>query len=188
MQCKWRRLEKVEVTDFGGVEFIASKWSYRGRLGLAILLEVHFLWDRKPSLKSTQTEEHTKKTLSQASKIIWEILLLPLPFRLPTWGSSGELTCQCRRHSSVPGSGRRAGEGNGNPLQYFCLENPLDRWAWQAVVHGVPKSWMQLKPLSAHSCRRYRFYRCDSGRFYTRDFGKFLCTVSRTIWISKPWL
>ena len=36
------------------------------------------------------------------------------------------------------------GEGNGNPLQYSCLENPMDREAWWATVHGVTKSWMQL--------------------------------------------
>ena len=38
---------------------------------------------------------------------------------------------------SMPGLGRSPGEGNGNPLQYSCLENPMDRGAWQATVHGV---------------------------------------------------
>ena len=41
---------------------------------------------------------------------------------------------------SIPGLGRSPGEGNDNPLQYYCLENPMDRGAWQATVHGVPKS------------------------------------------------
>ena len=41
---------------------------------------------------------------------------------------------------SIPGSGRSPGEGNGNPLQYSCLENPMDRGAWCATVHGVAKS------------------------------------------------
>ena len=40
---------------------------------------------------------------------------------------------------SVPGLGRSSGEGNGNPLQYSCLRNPMDRGAWQATVHGVAK-------------------------------------------------
>ena len=40
----------------------------------------------------------------------------------------------------IPGSGRSPGEGNGNPLQYSCLENPMDRGAWWAIVHGVTKS------------------------------------------------
>ena len=41
-----------------------------------------------------------------------------------------------RDMGSIPGSGRSPGEGNGNPLQYSCLENPTDRGAWQAAVHG----------------------------------------------------
>ena len=41
---------------------------------------------------------------------------------------------------SVPGSGGSPGEGNGSPLQYSCLENPMDRGAWYATVHGVAKS------------------------------------------------
>ena len=45
---------------------------------------------------------------------------------------------------SIPGSGRSPGEGNGNPLQYSCLENPMDRGAWQASIHGVAKSPTQL--------------------------------------------
>ena len=40
---------------------------------------------------------------------------------------------------SIPGSGRSPGEENGNPLQYSCLGNPMDRGAWQAIVHGVTK-------------------------------------------------
>ena len=44
----------------------------------------------------------------------------------------------------IPGSGRSPGEGNGNPLQYSCLGNPMDRGAWQATVHGVANSRIQL--------------------------------------------
>ena len=44
----------------------------------------------------------------------------------------------------IPGSGRSAGEGNGNPLQYPCLGNPMDRGAWWATVHRVAKSQTQL--------------------------------------------
>ena len=49
----------------------------------------------------------------------------------------------------IPGSGRSPG-GHGNPLQYSCLENPLDRRAWWATAHRVPKSWTWLKQLSTH--------------------------------------
>ena len=45
---------------------------------------------------------------------------------------------------SIPGSGRSPGGGNGNPLQYSCLENPTDGGAWLATVHGVSKSWTRL--------------------------------------------
>ena len=45
---------------------------------------------------------------------------------------------------SIPGLGRSLGEGNGNPLQYYCLENPMDRGAWKATVHGAAKSCTQL--------------------------------------------
>ena len=44
----------------------------------------------------------------------------------------------------VPGSGRSPGGGNGNPLQYFCLENSMDRGTWRATVHGVTKSQTHL--------------------------------------------
>ena len=43
-----------------------------------------------------------------------------------------------------PGSGRSPGEGNGNPIQYSCLRNPMDRGAWWATVYGVAKNWTQL--------------------------------------------
>ena len=49
-----------------------------------------------------------------------------------------------RDAGSIPGSGRSPGEGNGNPLQYSCLENSMDRGAWWAIVHGVSESQIQL--------------------------------------------
>ena len=55
---------------------------------------------------------------------------------------------------SIPGSGRSPGEGNGNPLQYSCLENPMDGEAWQAAAHGVAKSRTRLSTsLSLHRSR-----------------------------------
>ena len=57
---------------------------------------------------------------------------------------------------SSPGSGRFPGGGHGNPLQYSCLENPMDRGAWQATVHRVTKSQTQLKRLSTHACMMLR--------------------------------
>ena len=51
----------------------------------------------------------------------------------------------------IPGSGRSPGEGNGIPLQYSCLGNPMDREAWWAIVHGVAKSWTGPKHLNTHN-------------------------------------
>ena len=50
--------------------------------------------------------------------------------------------------SSIPGSGRSPGEGNGNTIQYSCLENPIDRGAWRATVHGVTKELDMTKQLN----------------------------------------
>ena len=56
-------------------------------------------------------------------------------------GSDGkETACYVGDPASITGSGRSTGEGNGYPLQYSCLENPMDRGVWWAIVHGIPKS------------------------------------------------
>ena len=56
-----------------------------------------------------------------------------------------------RDAGSVPGLGRSPGGGHGNPIQYSCLENPMDRGAWRATAHRVTKSRTRLKLLSAHA-------------------------------------
>ena len=59
---------------------------------------------------------------------------------------------QTRRDTgSIPGFGRSSGGGHGNQLQYSCLENPMDRGAWWARVHGVPTSQTRLKQLSTYN-------------------------------------
>ena len=58
---------------------------------------------------------------------------------------------------SIPESGRSPGGGHGNPLQYSCLENPLDRGVWQATVHEVTKSQTRLKRLNMHKRSQYSF-------------------------------
>ena len=67
-------------------------------------------------------------------------IVFPLGF---TGGSDGkESASNAGDLGSIPGLGRTPGEGHGNPPQYSCLENPMDRGAWQAAVHGVAKSQM----------------------------------------------
>ena len=62
-----------------------------------------------------------------------------LSVQLPSWLSGEESTCNAGDVDSIFGSGRSLGKGNGNLLQYSCLENSMDRGAWQAAVHGVTK-------------------------------------------------
>ena len=67
-------------------------------------------------------------------------------------GSDGkESTCNAGDPGLIPGSGRSPGEGNGYLFQYSCLENPMDRGAWQATVHGVTKSRTRLSDQHTHT-------------------------------------
>ena len=80
--------------------------------------------------------------LAVSPKVLW----------LPRWLSGKNIHLQMQKTQEmqvlIPGLGISAGEGNGNPLQYSCVENPMDRGAWQATVHRAAKSWIQLEQLS----------------------------------------
>ena len=66
-------------------------------------------------------------------------------------GSDGKVSAyNAGDPASIPGSGRSPGEGNGNPLQYSCLENPMHGGAWLATVHGVAKSWTRLSDFTIY--------------------------------------
>ena len=78
-----------------------------------------------------------------------------------------ESACNVGDPGSIPGSGRFPGEGNGNPLQYSCLENTMDRGAWWATVHGVTKSWTQL---SMHVLIIYKVLKIQHG---TTEISRF---------------
>ena len=83
-------------------------------------------------------------------------------------GASGkESACNTGDAGSIPGSGRSPEGGHGNPLQYSCLENPMDRGAWWTIVHGVTKSWTLLKWLSMmHTLFSEMFNVADLIHFY----------------------
>jgi len=86
-----------------------------------------------------------------------EVKILPLQYkvsqfnksnvviRASRWLSGKESAYKAGDMGLIPGSERSPGGGHGNPLQYSCLENPMDRGAWRAIVHRVAKSWTQLK-------------------------------------------
>ena len=75
-------------------------------------------------------------------------------FTVPGGSDGKESACNARDPGLIPGLGRSPGEGNGNPLQYSCLENPIDGGAWWAAVHGVAKSWTRLSYICMHSFKK----------------------------------
>ena len=102
-----------------------------------------------PSLETNNVLHHTGD-LENNNR---QISLTLFKWQFPNWFTRGtlltSLVAQMVKNLPMmqgfdPGSGRSPGGGNGNPLQYSCLENPMDREAWQAIVHGVTKSWTQL--------------------------------------------
>ena len=102
---------------------------YSGRVPVFVLLQFNLFFYNLKKKKST---------------II--VTCFPVVKNLPA--NAGD----ARDTGSIPGSGRSPGGGNGNPIQYSCLENSMDRGAWQATVHGVAKSrtW-----LSAHTTNSF---------------------------------
>ena len=89
------------------------------------------------------------KTFTMCQWLFWNLYILSLT-NPPNMGFPGgsdgkEYACSAGDLGSIPGSGRSPGEGNGNPLQYSCLENSMDRGAQQPIVHGITKeSYMTL--------------------------------------------
>ena len=76
---------------------------------------------------------------------LWDSQIVLVVKNLPA--NAGDI----RDTGSIPGSGRSPRGGHGNPLQYSCLESPMNRWTWWADVHWVTKSWTWLKRLSMHA-------------------------------------
>ena len=83
--------------------------------------------------------------------MLLQLALLYSFYGLAWWLSNKESPANSGDMGSIPGPGRSAGEGNGNPLQYSCLANSVDTGSWQATVHRVTKSRIRLSDLSAHS-------------------------------------
>ena len=84
---------------------------------------------------------------AHSSTLVWELQWTEQPGELQSMVFVARSQTQLHFHFSLP----RIGEGNGNPLQYSCLENPRDGGAWWAAVYGVAESWTRLKWLSSSS-------------------------------------
>ena len=96
------------------------------------------LWDHKEWDTIERLNNNNNQT-KRASQVVLMVKNQP--------ANAGDL----RDVSLIPGSERSPGGGHGNPLQYSCLENPMDRGAWWATVHGVTTSQTRVKQLSMHT-------------------------------------
>ena len=89
----------------------------------------------------------TSPEFSWSGTSLWCLAWLPRfspPIRFPGGSGGKESACNVGDLGSIPGSGRSPGEGNGNPLQYSCLGNPMGRGAWQARVRGITDTTERL--------------------------------------------
>ena len=123
------------MRTFSDQENVTAVTTQRG--GLCVHSRPHF--DDKVKSK------HSSDPGASAHRCFVDSFLFP-------GGSDGkESACNAGDPCSIAGSGRCPGEGNGNPLQYSCLENPTDRAAWRATAHEVTKSQTQLSDLTFFS-------------------------------------
>ena len=104
-------------------------------------LEGYSPWGRKESDKTGQLSTAQQHSLES---LLPDLLFNNCYFCFASSSDSKESACNAGDPGSIPGSGRSPGEGNGYPLQYSYLENPMDRGAWQATVHGVTESRTRL--------------------------------------------
>ena len=86
----------------------------------------------------------------------------------------------------IPGLRRSPGTGHGNPFQYSCLENPMDRGAWWITIHGVTKSQIRLKRLITHTHAREQVVKLTRGTFLELIFLYYrFWTLSILLYIAK---
>ena len=110
-------------------------------------------WTEKPGgLQSMESQSQTWVNMYACMHTICTHL-----WGFPGGSDGKEFACNAGDLDLIPVSVRSSGEGNGNPLQYFCLEKPMDRGAWRATVHGVAKN-QKCKSNHAHSYKMPLIY------------------------------
>ena len=131
-------------SSYNGIKLETNKIKIRGKFPSSSIWNNTFLnntWVRK------EVSGEIRKYLNWMKMNIWHIKICGMHIKqlgFPCGSDGKEYTCNVGDLGSVPRSGRSPGEGNGNPLQYSCLENSMDRGAWQATVHWVAKyqTWL----------------------------------------------
>ena len=109
-------------------------------------------------------------------------LTLHLLYQVGQWYKESSCSAgSTREGDSIPGLGRFPGEGNGNPLQYFCLGNPMDRRTWWATVHGVAEGLDTTQQLNNNNnnnpCRAGLYGHGTAFSFYSKSNRKSLNTL-----------
>ena len=104
-----------------------------------------FLWFKKNSSETRNKNKHSQPEIDNLPFLTLKDKLKHSLKSIPGCSDGEEFSCNAGNPGSIPGSEISPGEGNGNLLQYSCLENSMDRGAWWAIVHGVAKSWTRLR-------------------------------------------
>ena len=120
-----------------------------------------------------------------SDKINFKIKTITRDKGFPGGSDCGQSACNTEDLGSISGSGRSPGRGNGNPFQYSCLENPMDRGTWWAAVHGVAKSHTRLN--DKHYKRQGRALHNVQGINPKRRYNnyKYICIQHRSTSIHK---
>ena len=134
----WERLKSGEGDDRGWDGWMASPTHW-------IWVGVNYgsgWWTGRPGVLQSMGSRRVRH--DWAAVLSWSEDGCTLGF--PGGSDGKESACSAGEPGSIPGLGRSSGEGNGNSLQYSCLENSMDREAWWATVHGVAKSqtWLNM--------------------------------------------
>ena len=158
----WRRLLRVPRTAKKSIQSILKEISPEYSLeGLMLKLKLqyfgHLMWRTDSFEKTLMLGKIDGRRRRGRQRTRWHYWFNGLEFEQPPGVGKGQgslgfpvgsevkaSACNAGDLGSIPGLGRSPGEGNGNPLQYSCLENPMNGGAWWATVYGVAKSRTQL--------------------------------------------
>ena len=141
------------LSCFSHVQLFATAWSVALQAPLSMGLSKKEYWSGLPCAPPRDFPDPGIEPASHVFCIggrlftIWATRETHQKSWLPWWLSGKDSSCQCRRHRRPRFDtwvGKISGEGHGNPLQYSCLESPMDRGAWRATVHGVTKTLTRL--------------------------------------------
>ena len=131
IQIQKKPLREVEIKG----NFLCDKYDLQKKPTANVILHDEILITHSLTVRVKQQCSLLPFPLTIMLMVLWASLVTQMLKSVCSAGDPG----------LIPGSGRSPGEGNGNPLQYSCLENPMDRGAWQAKVHEVAKSWTRLR-------------------------------------------